>query len=105
MKFVIKNTSRENLATLMRRIGYHFIGTDKGGSQLSFVRSWSSFAYPRFHIYLKENKEMGETFLSLHLDQKKPSYKGAPAHSADYEGEVLEKEAERIQTSLQKQTN
>lgn len=105
MKFVIKNTSPENLGTLIRRIGYHFIGIDKEGSQLSFVRSLSSFVYPRFHIYLKEDKETGEISFNLHLDQKKPIYKGAPAHGADYGGEVLEKEAERIKIFFKKQSN
>lgn len=102
MKFVVKNTSRENVFNLMRKTGYHFQGIDKEKSELTFTHSLGPNSYPRFHIYLKENKESGEIFINLHLDQKKPIYKGAPAHSAEYEGEVVEKEAERIKKILNK---
>ncbi|MCD6500733.1 hypothetical protein J7K42_01800 [bacterium] len=102
MKFVVKNISGENLINLMRKIGYHYAGESRDKTQLTFTRSLGPNSYPRFHIYLKENKETGEIFLNLHLDQKKPIYKGAPAHSAEYEGEVVEKEAERIKNVLNK---
>jgi len=100
MKFIVKNISRGNIINLMRGIGYHFQGVSKEKDELTFVHSISSNPYPRFHIYLKENKETGEIFINLHIDQKKPIYKGAPAHSAEYEGEVIEKEAERIKDLL-----
>ena len=96
MKFTIKNEAGENIVNLMRRVGYHFDGTDKEKSKLSFVHPIGSNLFPRFHIYLKENKEAKEIKIDLHLDQKKPIYKGAPAHSAEYKGEVVKKEAERI---------
>ena len=96
MKFVLKNTSGKNIINLMREIGYHYQGTNKEKAELTFTHSLGPNSYPRFHIYLKENKETGEITINLHLDQKKPSYEGAPAHSAEYEGEVVEKEAERI---------
>jgi len=67
---------------------------------MAFTHSLTGNSYPRFHIYLKENKETGEIIINLHLDQKKPIYKGAPAHSAEYEGEVVEKETERIKNVL-----
>jgi len=33
---------------------------------------------------------------NLHLDQKQPSYAGAHAHNAEYEGEIVEREIERL---------
>lgn len=63
---------------------------------MSFVRPLSQNPYPRFHIYLKENKKTKEVFMTLHLDQKRMSYKGSTAHSGDYENELLQEEAERV---------
>jgi len=93
MKFVIKNEKRENITVLMRKIGYHIWGQ-------GFVRPIGSLPYPRFHIYLKENKKTNEITINLHLDQKKPSYKGVSAHSGEYEGKVVEKEIKRIKNEL-----
>jgi len=50
--------------------------------------------YPRFHIYLEQNED--NIVINLHLDQKKPSYKGAKAHNAEYDGIAVENEAERL---------
>jgi hypothetical protein len=100
----------------MRRAGYHF--EKEKGDELVFSRllSTSRSSYPRFHIYVHPVKSSKagakqfnrvnvdhvahETLISLHLDQKKPIYKGAPAHAAEYEGELVEKEAERIKNIL-----
>jgi len=97
MKFSTKNTNRENISTLIRKIGYHYLDkTEK--QEFNLVRLLERGGYPRFHIYLKITPE--ELFFSLHLDQKKPVYKDAPAHSADYKGKVVEQEAERIKQLL-----
>jgi len=34
--------------------------------------------------------------IHLHLDQKRPSYKGTNAHGGEYDGEAIREEAERI---------
>ena len=97
MKFIIKHTNRENLVTLTRKIGYKYLGkTDK--QEHNLVRVFERGGYPRFHIYLTINEK--EMIFNLHLDQKKSIYKGAPAHSADYEGKVIEQETERIKGIL-----
>lgn len=96
MKFALKNKTGENIVNLMRTAGYRFLSQDAKNEQLNFVRSIAGNFYPRFHVYLQENKATKEAFLNLHLDHKKPSYKGATAHSGEYEGGLLEKEAERI---------
>lgn len=90
MQFTIQNTSRENINTLMRKAGYSFLND-------SFVRPLGA-RYPRFHVYIKQDKD--NLIFNLHLDQKRPIYKGATAHSGDYDGPVIEQEAERIREIL-----
>ncbi len=99
MEFSItKNQIKENIGVAMRGAGYHKIAKEGQNSRLNFVKLLSRAGYPRFHIYLKESK--AEYIFSLHLDQKRPVYRGAKAHSGEYEGGILEKETKRIQQSL-----
>lgn len=78
---------------MVRRAGY---GPDRRGQ--SFVRKLSSAAYPQFHLYVQESENGWE--LNLHLDQKRPTYHPERAHAGEYEGEVVEREAERIRELL-----
>jgi len=73
---------------LIKRCGYAELRRKTG--EISYVRRLRGYQYPRFHIYI-ENK-----YFNLHLDQKAPCYQGSSAHSGEYEGEILEKEQERI---------
>jgi hypothetical protein len=97
MKFSIENKNKYNLAILIRKIGYRYLGKTEN-QEYNLVRAFERGGYPRFHIYLRITPE--ELFFNLHLDQKKPVYKGAPAHAADYEGKTVEQEAERIKQLL-----
>jgi len=90
MKFGLKNNA--NVLALTRKIGYVIRGKKK--EELDCVRYLSSQSYPRFHLYIKEDGD--NLRFNLHLDQKKPSYKGSSAHSGEYEGDLIEKEKERI---------
>lgn len=97
MKFTLKGPFRENIYSLMRKVGYYFRGEDKEKKEFVFTRPPKR--YPRFHLYLKvKNKNL---IFNLHLDQKRPIYKGVTAHGGEYEGELVEKEAERIKQILQ----
>jgi len=96
MKFVIEKPLKENIYNLMRRLGYHF--QRKNNSELVFYRSLGRLGFPRFHIYLKE--ENRKLIFNLHLDQKKPIYKGVSAHAGEYDGKIVENEAERIKQIL-----
>ena len=96
MKFVINNPKRENVYNLLRGIGYHFLDKNEKTGELNFARPLRGF--PRFHIYLKINDE--NLIFNLHLDQKKPIYKGTTAHSGEYDGATIEQEAERIKEEL-----
>lgn len=91
MRFTIKNTSGNNIINLAREIGYYF-------QNESFIRPLEKNGYPRFHLYIKENNN--ELIFNLHLDQKRPVYKEAHDHAAEYEGKVVENEAERIKQAL-----
>ncbi len=102
MKFIAKGPFLENIYNLMRNIGYHFQREDKEKKELTFVSSLGSDSYPRFHIYLKIEDE--NLVINLHLDQKKPTYKGTAAHGGEYQGKAVEKEAERIKIILRQNT-
>lgn len=85
---------------LARSCGYRPIGSTPQGEG-NFVRSFHGMEYPRFHLYIKNHGENAFLF-SLHLDQKKPSYAGSTAHSGEYQGELVEAEAERIKHSIER---
>lgn len=80
----------------MRKIGYHFQSEDKEKGEFVFSRPPKGF--PRFHLFLEIKND--NLIFNLHLDQKKPIYKGAPAHAGEYDGEIVKKEAERIKRTI-----
>jgi hypothetical protein len=93
MKFFIE-IKNENIVSISRTIGYRPMSIN-GQGEYSIVRPLTGNNYPRFHIYIKE-KKTGNFIFNLHLDQKKPSYGSTHAHSAEYEGDLIDKEVERI---------
>jgi len=100
MKFTIQGPFKENIYNLMRGIGYHFVDRNETTGEINFVNPVGGDDFPRFHIFLKINSQTQELFFDLHLDQKRPSYKGVAAHNGEYDGEVVEKEAERVKEIL-----
>jgi len=83
---------------LIRRAGFAEF-RDPNTGETSYVRRLSpSGFYPRFHVYLKDKD--GGFVVSLHLDQKKPSYGVGHAHSGEYDGVTVEREAERIRQAI-----
>lgn len=101
MEFTLNNNLlKDGVYNLIRKAGYRFQEKDEKNQELIFVRPLERSGYPRFHLYIKKTEEI--LIFDLHLDQKKPVYKGIPAHSAEYEGEIVEKEAERIKENLLK---
>lgn len=83
----------KNLPARLRAAGYHRELNRKTG-EFSYHHSPSGNRFPRFHLYIEEEAD-GWT-INLHLDQKAPSYEGSAAHSGEYDGEIVEAEAERI---------
>jgi hypothetical protein len=94
MKIEINKSQLNNsYAYLLQRAGYKYI-IDRHTGKESFVRELSRTGYPRLHLYLEENND--NIILNLHLDQKKPLYKGQTAHSGEYDGVVVEEEVNRL---------
>lgn len=85
----------------MRMCGYQYLGQDTRTNQASFIRRAGTSDYPRFHIHAKIDNASPETLVNLHLDQKKPSYQGSTAHSGEHDGEVVEREADRIKSIIE----
>ena len=101
MKFVLKGPFKDNIYYLFRKINYHFLRKNEEESEYNLIRPLERGGFPRFHIYLKVDSRTQNLIFNLHLDQKRPIYKGTPAHSGEYEGEIVEIEAERIKKILQ----
>ena len=91
MKFIVENKN-ENLLSLVRNLGYRVNSRSRG--DFNCIKSVQGSDYPRFHLFVEENED--KFIFKLHLDQKKPSYSGSSAHSGEYEGKLVEEEAERI---------
>lgn len=102
MHFELKGPLKDNIYNLMRKIGYLLLNKDEETGEMSFVNPVGVAGrngYPRFHIYSRMEGE--DLVLNLHLDQRRPIYEGAVAHSGEYDGELVEKEVERIKQILQ----
>lgn len=84
---------KKNLINQIRRAGYHFERARQDG-EVSLYKPMTAGGFPRFHVYIKEIETGWE--VNLHLDQKRPSYKGTAAHAGEYDGPVVEQEAERL---------
>ena len=88
MKIIIqKYDLKENLYNFLRKCGYKPFYD-------SYIKVLSGSGYPRFHLYINEKEN--QYIFNLHLDQKKPSYGKETAHSGEYDGDIVEKEEERI---------
>ncbi len=90
MKIDIGNFSG-NIHNTMRSAGYHPDKFQREGME-SFSRSLLGDRYPRFHVYYSEERKR----MDIHLDHKAPKYENAPDHGAEYNGSLVEKEAERL---------
>ena len=96
MQFTIKKLNK-SISYIMRQIGYLPAYFQNDG-EFSIIKKVGKNDYPRFHLYIVQN---GTDFIfKLHLDQKKPSYEGSTGHSGEYDGTVVEREAERIKNLL-----
>ncbi len=102
MKFKVKNNKKNNIATLARKIGYRCLTKNKKEKEKKFVKVLGRGGYPRFHLFLKSNLKDEELAFDLHLDQKKPVYKGPHDHAAEYDTKVVKQEAVRIKQILEK---
>lgn len=86
-----------NIIDLIRSAGYSYRGINNG--DMSFIKRVGLDEYPHYHIYVKAEND--NIIINLHFDQKKPSYEGASAHSGEYNGEIVEKEMERLRKVIE----
>lgn len=100
MQFTAKNNKKDTIYNLMRDLYYHFLSQNEKTGELNFTHPIRGDAFPRFHAFLKING--AEISFNIHLDQKAPIYKGAPAHQGEYSGPLIEEEAERIKQYFNK---
>lgn len=98
MKINLPESFNENLRRFLQRNGYaSHLQTQQ--DRLSFIKRITASDYPRFHIYIEKDLK-GRSYLTIHLDQKKPSYDGSRAHMGEYDSEVVENEAKNIQHAI-----
>lgn len=103
MKIFLPFDFKLNPRNFMRRAGYA-VFADPNTGKTSYVRRLSGDFYPRFHAYF-ESDNNNQRFINLHLDQKKPSYPGSSAHSAEYQGAVVEREGRRLEGLIKNEIN
>lgn len=101
MKIILPFDFQQNLKVFMRRAGYHEFN-DFNTGKTSYIRRLSDVFYPRFHVYIEQNHD-NQISINLHLDQKKPSYSGAHAHNAEYDGRAVEQEGRRLEGLIKNQ--
>lgn len=78
-----------NIYSFMRNLGY-------APFREAYVRRLGQGDYPRFHAYVSRGRD--QLIIDLHLDQKKPIYRGSHAHGGEYEGRLVEEEVKRIRS-------
>ena len=98
MKFIFPDPAKnKNLPAKLREAGYH-LERLISEQETAFVKSFEGADFPRWHLYVSKQPAGWE--LNLHLDQKRPVYRGSSAHAGEYDGSLLEKEMSRIKTFL-----
>ena len=94
MKLILdKKAITENIANFLRQAGYLNI-YDRRTDKESYVRSLTRGNYPRLHLYIKDLADSWE--LNLHLDHKQASYEGQHMHNAEYDGDLVSGEINRL---------
>ncbi len=93
MQILFSKTDVPDPLHFLRRAGYGII-TDRRRGVKSYVKRIHGDLYPRFHAYVEERGNNWQ--INLHLDQRATVYEGVTAHAGEYDGEVVEREAERI---------
>jgi len=103
MKIIFPKNKITDPEAAIRRCGYG-LKVDRYGSRHSFTRHPDrTVLYPRFHVYIEDK---GENWVfNLHLDQRASVYEGTKAHSGEKDGEVVEREGERIKNELNKNSD
>ncbi|MEK7481324.1 MAG: hypothetical protein AAB633_01080 [Patescibacteria group bacterium] len=89
-------STNENIRVVMQRLGYNE-HHDRNATEPSFAMRLSGARFPRFHGYIEERPDGWA--LKLHLDMQESKAYGS-RHGGEYEGELVEREAARIQEAV-----
>ncbi len=96
MKGRFKSKPPETAQNYLRRAGYARHSGHDG--EISYILRTSGYEFPRFHVYVEERADTHT--ISIHLDQKAPTYDGFSAHSGEYDGPLIRHELARIGSVL-----
>ncbi len=95
MKLFFTGTFQYRPEQLLQRCGY-----GRAPSRVpSFQKRVGPLPFPRFHVYIDPTPDGFR--INLHLDQKAACYTGTTAHSGEYDGELVEREGERIRSIVE----
>ncbi|MFC1612835.1 hypothetical protein ACFL23_00720 [Patescibacteria group bacterium] len=99
MKINIPQKVLEPTKAVMQKLGF-FENYDRHTGKISYIKRLSrQNFYPRYHVYIDEKGN--DRIINLHIDQKKPSYGGSNMHSAEYDGDVVSREIDRMSGILE----
>lgn len=101
MKIVLTKNVRYQPEYLLRKCGYGKHVSPQG--ELSYVRILGRTEFPRFHAYAEPHGD--GALVTVHLDQKRPTYGEGTAHSGEYDGDTVEREVTRIKQIIQQLHN
>lgn len=90
---VSRNKLTQSAKSFLQSSGYAHI-YDRKTRKDSYAIRLGRDHYPRLHMYVLEDPD--NIIFNLHLDQKKPSYQGQTAHSAEYDAPQVKQEINRL---------
>ena len=99
MEFTL-SINDKSIHDLMEEIGYQSAEFKKEGEFSMSRQLKKGSIYPRFHLY--GERLNSHTVLRLHLDRSESWDSQSLDHSREYDGAVVEKEAERIKNIIEK---
>jgi hypothetical protein len=103
MKLAVKREQlNETPDNFLRRAGWGLIH-DRRRNVSSFVKRLGDGFYPRLHLYYDESGD--QVIFNMHLDQKQASYEGSHMHNAEYDGEVVAVEIEKLRSLVGQANN
>ncbi|MFW0862412.1 MAG: hypothetical protein ACKKL6_02395 [Candidatus Komeilibacteria bacterium] len=89
MNFKVSNNLQYPWERILQDAGYHM-------HRDSFVKRLSRDFYPRFHVYMKNERD-GMIEFNVHLDQRAGVHEGVTAHAGEYDSDLVIKEGNRLQ--------
>jgi hypothetical protein len=103
MEFKVKDKGQTGLE-IARQIGYFLQNPIADNDEYSLVREIrQGYRYPRFHIYLKRDRENNWLVINFHLDEDSHSHEGKRLRDnlGSHEDDSFEKEAGRVKNILE----